>query len=77
MYYWASLVAQWLRICLLMQETQVRSLLGELRSHMPRGAAKKEKTNCVNRDALQCQGGIKPKVLTVVLSGEWDCEFIG
>ena len=32
-----SLVVQWLRICLPMQGTQVRSLVGELRSHMPRG----------------------------------------
>ena len=29
-----SLVAQWLRICLKMQEKQVQSLIGELRSHM-------------------------------------------
>ena len=28
-----SLVAQWLGICLPMQETQVLSLVGELRSH--------------------------------------------
>ena len=27
--YWASLVAQWLRICLLMQETRVRALVWE------------------------------------------------
>ena len=26
---WASLVAQWLRICLLMQGTRVRALVGE------------------------------------------------
>ena len=32
-----SLVVQWLRIHLSMQGTRVRSLLGELRSHMPRG----------------------------------------
>ena len=32
-----SLVVQWLRICLPMQGTQVRSLFGELRSHMPQG----------------------------------------
>ena len=29
MYYWASLVAQWLRICLLMQGTRVRALVWE------------------------------------------------
>ena len=29
-----SLVVQWLRICLAMQGTQVRSLVEELRSHM-------------------------------------------
>ena len=32
-----SLVVQWLRIHLLMQDTQVQSLVGELRSHMPWG----------------------------------------
>ena len=32
-----SLVVQWLRICLPIQETQVWSLAGELRSHIPRG----------------------------------------
>ena len=31
------LVIQWLRICLLMQGTQVQSLVQELRSHMPQG----------------------------------------
>ena len=36
----ASLVAQWLRICLLMQGTRVQSLVGELRSYMPPGASK-------------------------------------
>ena len=30
-----SLVVQWLRICLAMQETWVRSLIGEVRSHVP------------------------------------------
>ena len=30
-----SLVVQWLRICLVMQETRVPSLVRELRSHMP------------------------------------------
>ena len=32
-----SLVVQWLRIHLPMQETQVQSLVGELRSHILRG----------------------------------------
>ena len=32
-----SLVVQWLRICLAMLGTWVRSLVGELRSHMPWG----------------------------------------
>ena len=32
-----SLVVQWLRIRLPVQGTQVRSLVGELRSHVPRG----------------------------------------
>ena len=30
-----SLVVQWLRICLAVQGTQVQSLVGELRYHMP------------------------------------------
>ena len=30
-----SLVVQWLRICPAMQETQVQSLVMELRSHVP------------------------------------------
>ena len=33
-----SLVVQWLRIRLPMQGTRVRSLVGELRSHMPQGS---------------------------------------
>ena len=36
-YQGTSLVAQWLRICLPRQVTWVRSLIGELRSHVPRG----------------------------------------
>ena len=32
-----SLVVQWLRICLPMQGTQVRSLVQELRFHLPVG----------------------------------------
>ena len=32
-----SLVVQWLRISLPVQGTRVRSLVGELRSHLPRG----------------------------------------
>ena len=31
-----SLVVQWLRICLATQWTPLQSLLGELRSHIPR-----------------------------------------
>ena len=31
-----SLAVQWLRLCLPMQGVRVRSLVGELRSHMPR-----------------------------------------
>ena len=31
-----SLRVQWLRICLAMQGTQVQSVVGELRSHLPR-----------------------------------------
>ena len=32
-----SLVVQWLRLHLAMQGVQIRSLVGELRSHMPHG----------------------------------------
>ena len=32
-----SLEVQWLRLRLQIQEVQVQSLIGELRSHMPRG----------------------------------------
>ena len=39
-----SLVVQWLRICLSMQGVWVRSLVGELGSHMPHGQ-KKTKQN--------------------------------
>lgn len=28
-------------------------------------------------DALKRVGEIKPKMSTVFLSGQWDCEFIG
>ena len=34
---WTELVVQWVTICLPMQEMQVRSLVGELRSHTPQG----------------------------------------
>jgi len=37
MFFGTSLVVQWLRIHLPMQETQVQSLVGELRSHILRG----------------------------------------
>ena len=33
----ASLVVQWLRLCLPIQGTRVQFLVGELRSHMPCG----------------------------------------
>ena len=39
-----SLAVQWLGLCaLLLQGGWVRPLVGELRSHMPHGAAKKKK----------------------------------
>ena len=41
---WASLVAQWLRICLLMQETRVRALAWE--DPICRGATKPVRHNC-------------------------------
>ena len=43
--YGTSLEVQWLRPCLPMQGAQVRSLVGELRSHMQSSAAKKKDTN--------------------------------
>ena len=43
-----SLEVQWLRLCLLMQGVQDRSLVRELRSRMPRGQkTKKNKTEAV------------------------------
>ena len=36
-------MVQWLRLCLPMQGAQLRSLVGELRSHMLRSVAKKKK----------------------------------
>ena len=52
-----SLVVQWSGICLPMQETQVWSLVGELRSHML------EKTACCNKDPVQPKK--KKKIKTV------------
>ena len=40
-FYETSLVVQWLGIRLAVQEMQVQSLVGELRSHMPRGSCGK------------------------------------
>ena len=40
-----SPVVQWLRLCLPMQDARVRSLVWELRSHMPWGVAKNLKKN--------------------------------
>ena len=42
--YWASLVAQWLRVCLLMQGTRVRALVWE--DPTCRGAAGPVSHNC-------------------------------
>ena len=39
----ATLVVQWLRLCLPMQGAQVRSLLGELRPHMPQCGQNRKK----------------------------------
>ena len=41
-----SLVVQWLRIHLPMQETQVWSLFGELRSHMPQALQQEKPVHC-------------------------------
>ena len=41
-------MVQWLRLCLPMQEAWVRSLVRELRSHMPWGAAKNLKKKNLN-----------------------------
>jgi len=40
-----SLVVQWLRIWLAMQGTRVQSLVGEVRSYMPRGTHMTSPTN--------------------------------
>ena len=37
----ASLAIQWLRLCASSAEVQAQSLVGELESHMPRDATKK------------------------------------
>ena len=42
-----SLVVQWLRHRLPMQGVQVQSLVGELRSHMPRAKEPKHKTEAI------------------------------
>ena len=42
-----SPVVQWLRIHLPIQGAWVQSLVGELRSHMPRSTAKKKKRNTI------------------------------
>ena len=41
--HWASLMAQWLRICLPMQRVQNRSSAGELGSHMLHGQKKRKR----------------------------------
>ena len=54
-----SLVVQWLRICLPMQETQVQSLIQKPRSHMPQGPTWSllvlELEGCDWREALMLQ----------------------
>ena len=49
-----SLEVQWLRLCLPMQGMWVWSLVGELRSHMPCGAAKKIKI-MTSYEAFRCR----------------------
>ena len=54
-----SLAVQWLRICLPMQGVWVRSLVGELRSHMPHGQKnqnikQKQYCNKFNKDFKNC-----------------------
>ena len=41
-------VVQWLRRCTSTAGLRVRSLVGEIRSHVPRGMAKKNKVTCVS-----------------------------
>ena len=43
-----SLVVQWLKLHLLMHGVLVQSLVGDLRSHMPRG----QKTKTLNRSNI-------------------------
>ena len=45
-----SPVVQWLRLHLPMQGTRVQSLMGELRSHMPRGVAKEKRKKIRHRN---------------------------
>ena len=45
------LVVQWLRLCLPKQEVQVRSLVGDLRSHVPYGPPAKNQ-NINNRNNI-------------------------
>ena len=48
-YRWTSLVAQWLRLCLPMQGVWVRSLVGELRSHMPHSPPQKKNPKSIKQ----------------------------
>ena len=49
---------QWLRICLAMQGTWVRSLVGELRSHKPLCTTKKKKKECCKFEHFKIGQGV-------------------
>ena len=46
------MAVQWLRVCLPMQGVQVRSLVGELRHHIPQGQKKKTFKKKKNRNSI-------------------------
>ena len=60
-----SLVVQWLKICFPMQGTRVRSLVGELRSHMLQGNdahVPQLLSPCTTTTESTCSGACKPKL---------------
>ena len=54
---WNSLAVQWLGLCILTAVSWVQSLVGELRSHKPCGAAQNKKGSLVPRPLLCCVRG--------------------
>ena len=61
-----SLVVQWLRLCLPMQGMRVRSLVGELGSHVPWGQKNqniKKQKQCCNKLNKDFRDGPQKKIL--------------